>query len=134
VDPTELRQAFLHREHRVVTTTATFPFQSNRYRVADYLRRQKVELRYDPFDLTRMEVWLNNTFLQIAEPDQIVTTVHRNVEPDPRPVPSANTGLAGTPRVLALLRTERERLLQQRLQGIRFSQLPSPEESHDRPE
>ena len=130
VDPTELRQAFLHREQRKVTTTATFSFNGNLYRVADYLRRQKVELRYDPFDLTRIEVWLNNTFLQLAEPDQIVTTVHRDVEPDPRPVPSANTGLD----YLALLRTERERLLQQRLQGIRFSQLPTQEESHDRTE
>jgi putative transposase len=123
VDPTELRQAFLHREQRKVTTTATFPFQGNRYRVADYLRRQKVELRYDPFDLTRIEVWLNNTFLQIAEPDRILTTVHRGVEPNPRPVPPPRTGLD----YLALLRTERERLLQQRLQGIRFSQLPTQE-------
>jgi putative transposase len=47
-DPTELRQAFLHRASRTVTSTATFPFHSNRYRVAAYLRNQKVELRYDP--------------------------------------------------------------------------------------
>jgi putative transposase len=130
VDPTELRQAFLHREQRKVTTTATFSFNGNLYRVADYLRRQKVELRYDPFDLTRIEVWLNNTFLQLAEPDRLVTTVHHDVEPDPRPVPPPRTGLD----YLALLRTERERLLQQRLQGIRFSQLPAQEEPHDRPE
>jgi putative transposase len=118
-DPTELRHAFLHREQRTVTTTATFPFQGNRYRVAAFLRNQKVELRYDPFDLTRIEVWFQNTFLQLAEPDHVVTTVHPDVEPDPLPTPPPDTGLD----YLALLRAERERLLEQQLQGIHFSQL-----------
>jgi putative transposase len=118
-DPTELRQAFLHRQQRTVTTTATFSFHGNRYRVAPYLRRQKVELRYDPFDLSRMEVWFQNAFLQRAEPDRIVTTTHPDLEPDPLPTPPPDTGLD----YLALLRAERQRLLQQQLQGIRFSQL-----------
>jgi putative transposase len=118
-DPTELRQAFLHRQQRTVTTTATFSFHGNRYRVASYLRRQKVELRYDPFDLSRMEVWFQNAFLQRAEPDRIVTTTHPDLEPDPLPTPPPDTGLD----YLALLRAERQRLLTQQLQGIRFSQL-----------
>ena len=118
-DPTELRQAFLHQEERKVTKTATFSFQGNRYAVAAYLRGQTVQLRYDPFDLTRLEVWFQGTFLQLAEPDRVVTTIHPDVDPDPQPVPPPNTGLD----YLALLRTERERLLQQQLHGIRFSQL-----------
>jgi putative transposase len=129
VDPTELRQAFLHREPRTVASTATFPFHSNRYRVAAYLRHQKVELRYDPFDLTRIEVWFQNTFLQLAEPERVVTTVHPDVEPDPLPTPAPDTGLD----YLALLRVERERLLQQQLQGIRFSQLQEKND-HDPPQ
>lgn len=48
VDPTSLRQAFLHRDQRKVTSTATISFQANRYRVPAYLRGQSVELRYDP--------------------------------------------------------------------------------------
>jgi putative transposase len=124
VDPTELRQAFLHRDQRTVTTTATVSFQGNRYRVAAYLRRQKVELRYDPFDLARIEVWFQDTFLQLAEPDRVVTTIHPDVEPDPLSAPPTGTGLD----YLALLRTERERLIQSRLHGIRFSQLP--QDSH----
>ena len=135
-DPTQLRQAFLHRAQRKVTKTATFSFQGNRYRVADYLRRQTVELRYDPFDLARIEVWFQNTFLQLAEPDRVVTTVHPDVEPDPVPTPPPDTGLD----YLALLRAERDRLLQQQLEGIHFSQLPSPaqqteeDQNDDQPE
>jgi transposase InsO family protein len=121
-DPEELRHAFLHREQRKVTKTDTFSFRRNRYRVPAYLRRQSIEIRYDPFDLTRIEVWFNGTFLQLAEPDKIVTTIHPDVEPDPLPTPTPDTGLD----YLALLRAERERLIQEQLDGIHFSQLAEP--------
>jgi transposase InsO family protein len=131
IDPKELRAAFLHRAQRKVTKTATFSFRSNRYRVAAYLRGQSVELRYDPFDLTHIEVWFlpagshatgQSTFLQIAEPDRVVTTIHPGVTPDPVPPPPAGSGLD----YLALLRAERERFIQEQLEGIRFTQLASP--------
>lgn len=128
-DPTELRQAFLHRDERKVTKTAAFSFQGNAYRVAAYLRGQTIQLRYDPFDLTRLEVWFQNTFLQLAELDRVVTTIHPDVEPDPRLLLPSNTGLD----YLALLRAERERLLQQQLRGLRFTQL-TQEDTLDQPE
>ena len=130
VDPTELRQAFLHRDQRKVTKTATFSFKRNRYRAADYLRGRTVELRYDPFDLSRIEVWFQDTFLQIAELDRLVTTVHPDVTPDPLPVVPPDTGLD----YLALLRTERERLLREQLQTIQFTQLSAAEENDDQPQ
>ena len=120
-DPEELRQAFLHRDERKVYQTATISFHSNRYTVPAYLRGKRVELRYDPFDLTRLEVWFNDTFLQLAEPEEIVTTTHPDVEPDPVPTPSPDSGLD----YLALLRTERERLLQEQLETIQFTRLDS---------
>lgn len=121
-DPEELRQAFLHRAERKVYKTATISFEGNRYTVPAYLRGQRVELRYDPFDLTRLKVWFNDTFLQLAEPEKIVTTIHPDVEPDPVPAhPPPDTGLD----YLALLRVERERLLQEQLGTIQFTQLES---------
>jgi putative transposase len=128
VDPEDLRQAFLHRDQRKVTKTATFSFRGNRYRVPAYLRGQLVDLRYDPFDLTQIEVWFNDAFLQLAEPDRIVTTTHPDVDPDPIPAPPPDTGLD----YLALLRAERERLLQDQLGAIHFSQLdPANSKEHD---
>jgi putative transposase len=127
-DPEELRQAFLHRATRKVTKTATFSFHHNRYRVPAYLRGQTVELRYDPFDLTQIEVWLNDAFLQLAEPDHIVTTVHPDVTPDPVPDSEPDSGLD----YLALLRQERERLIHEQLESIHFSQLePKETDTHD---
>jgi putative transposase len=122
-DPEELRQAFLHHDTRKVTKTATFSFHRNRYRVPDYLRGQTVELRYDPFDLAQIELWFNDAFLQLAEPDQIVTTVHPDVTPDPVPASEHDSGLD----YLALLRQERERLIHEQLDTIHFSQLESQE-------
>lgn len=133
----------MHRDQRKVTKTATFSFRGNRYRVAAFLRGQTVELRYDPFDLTRIEVWFHRagshgtaqgTFLQIAEPDQVVTTIHPDVTPDPVPPPPPGSGLD----YLALLRAERDRLLQQQLETIHFTQLSSAdttqEKNHDHAE
>jgi putative transposase len=123
VDPASLRQAFLHRDQRKVTKTATISFQGNRYRVPDYLRGQTIQLRYDPFDLSHLELWLNDTFLQMAQPDQLVKPSHPDLKPDPVPAsPAAQTGLD----YLALLRTEHQRLIQAQLQGIHFSQLTDP--------
>jgi putative transposase len=130
-DPEELRQAFLHRANRKVTKMATFSFHHNRYRVPAYLRGQTVQLRYDPFDLTQIEVWFNDAFLQLAEPDTIVTTVHPDVTPDPVPASEPDSGLD----YLALLRQERERLIQEQLASIHFSQLePKENDTHDHPE
>jgi hypothetical protein len=83
-------------------------------------------LRYDPFDLSRLEVWFQDTFIEVAQPDRVVTTIHPDVEPDPVAAAPPDEGLD----YLALLRAEREHLLREQLQGIRFSQL-SPEEPDD---
>ena len=129
-DPEQLRQAFLHRAQRKVRKTATVSFKGNRYSVPAYLRGKRVELRYDPFDLTRLEVWYNDAFLELAEPEEIVTTNDPDVELDPVPKPSPNSGLD----YLGLLRLERERLIQEQIDTIHFTQLNpsnSKEDSSD---
>jgi transposase InsO family protein len=121
-DPEQLRQAFLHRAQRKVRKTATVSFKGNRYTVPAYLRGKRVELRYDPFDLTRLEVWYNDAFLDLAEPEEIVTISHPDVELDPLPKPAPDSGLD----YLALLRLERERLIQEQIDTIHFTQLNPP--------
>jgi len=128
-DPEQLRQAFLHRAQRKVYKTATVSFKGNRYSVPAYLRGKRVELRYDPFDLTRPEVWYNDAFLELAEPEEIVTTNDPDVDLDPVPKPSADSGLD----YLALLRLERERLIQEQIDTIHFSQLDASNPKEDSP-
>jgi len=99
-NPTELRQAFLHRALRTVTKTATISFQGNRYRVPAFLRRQKIEIRpnwdssSDPFDLAHLEIWHNETYLQDAELELLTRTTQVGVDPDPTPLtPPADPAL-----------------------------------------
>ena len=120
VDPEILHQAFLHRAERKVKKTATVSFQGNRYQVPSFLRGQTIQLRYNPFDLSRLEIWFQDQFLEMAQPEKIVATHHPDVTLDPAPAaPSSDTSLD----YLALLRNEHQRLIQAQLPGINFSQL-----------
>jgi putative transposase len=54
--PALLREAFLWSQERTVTKTATVSLHGNQYAVDAALVGRKVELVFDPFDLTRIEV------------------------------------------------------------------------------
>lgn len=54
--PALLREAFLWSQERTVTKTATVSLHGNQYEVDAALVGRKVELVFDPFDLTRIEV------------------------------------------------------------------------------
>jgi putative transposase len=122
VDPLALRTAFLYRVGRQVTKTGHVHFQGNRYAVPGFLVGQKVELRYDPFDLRDVEVWFNNQCLAQAEPLHIQASIQPGVSPDPAPIPAPSTGID----YLAMLRQERERLLREQLPPIPFTRLAPP--------
>ena len=62
-DPGQLRQAFLWREKRTVSRTATIALQGNRYSVDPLLAGQEIQLRLDPFGLSEVEVWQKERFL-----------------------------------------------------------------------
>ncbi len=119
VDPLVLRNAFLFRETRQVTKTGHVNFQGNRYSVPGYLVGQKIELRYDPFDLADMEIWLNGQYLELARPLHMQTSIQAGVTPDPTPPTAPSSGVD----YLAMLRQEYEQLLRQQLPPIPFTRL-----------
>lgn len=54
--PAQLREAFLWSEYRTVNKNAVVSLHNNRYQVDELLISRKVELVFDPFDLTDIEV------------------------------------------------------------------------------
>ena len=128
VDPDLLYQAFLHRVQRHVTKTATVSFQGNRYHVPAFLRGQTIELRYDPLDLARLEIWFRSQFLDLAQPETLVASHHPDATPDPVPAPPSDPSLD----YLALLRNERQRLIEASLGGINFAHLSQPDTPESR--
>jgi len=91
-EPDALREAFRWSVTRKVTRTATVPLEGNAYGVDPALVGRRVELRYDPEDLTRIDVFLDGTPAGIARPFRTTRHVHRAVPQAVRPAPE-QTGI-----------------------------------------
>jgi len=90
--PGRLREAFRWSVTRRVTRTATVPLEGNSYAVDPALTGRRVELRYDPEDLTRIEVFLDGRPAGAATPFITRRHVHRAVPQAARPE-AAPTGI-----------------------------------------
>jgi len=108
----ELHDAFLWSESRTVTKTATVSLHSNTYEVDAALVGRKVELVFDPFDLTRIEVRWSGRPMGMAVPRVIGRHAHPAARPEPgvEPPPPA-TGID----YLALIETRAQAELGQRI-------------------
>jgi putative transposase len=85
--PALLAEAFRWSVTRKVTRTATVPLEGNSYAVDPALTGRRVELRYDPEDLTRLDVFLDGRPAGQAVPFVTRRHVHRAVPQATRPDP-----------------------------------------------
>jgi putative transposase len=87
--PALLREAFLWSQERTVAKTATVSLHGNEYEVDAALVGRKVELVFDPFDLTRIEVRYQHRPFGTAVPLLIGRHTHpqaqREIPPPPTP-------------------------------------------------
>jgi putative transposase len=90
--PALLREAFLWSQERTVTRTATVSLHGNQYEVDPALVGRKVELVFDPFDLTRIEVRYQHRPFGTAIPLVIGRHTHPQAEREVPP-PPAPTGI-----------------------------------------
>lgn len=118
-DPVLLRQAFLWREKRTVTRTATLSLQGNRYSVDPLLAGQQVELRFDPFELTEVEVWQEGHFVAHAQVQKLERARHLALDRIPAPHQEVKPEQID---FLAALRAEHQAHLAQELGAISFAQ------------
>jgi len=120
----ELHEAFLWSETRVVTKVATVSLLGNHYEVDTALVGQRVELVFDPFDLTRIDVRLRGQPMGAAVPHRIGRHTHPQARPDPTAsTPPTTTGID----YLHLVENQRDRDLAA-AGGIDFHQLTLPDE------
>ena len=90
--PALLREAFLWSQERTVTKTATVSLHANHYEVDAALVGRKVELVFDPFDLTRIEVRYRHRPFGLA----IALVIGRHTHPQAQrelPPPPTSTGI-----------------------------------------
>jgi putative transposase len=92
--PTEaqLHEAFLWSETRTVTKTATVSLHSNTFEVDPALVGSKVEVVFDPFDLTTVEIRYRDRSMGQGVPVVIGRHAHPAARPEAAPEP-APTGI-----------------------------------------
>jgi transposase InsO family protein len=119
-----LAEAFQWSEQRTVTKTATVSLHGNSYEVDAALAGRKVELMFDPFDLTRIEVRYQHRPFGLAVALQIGRHTHPHAERE-LPPGSAPTGID----YLKLLAEQRDAEITG--QGIDYSSLTQPDGDGD---
>jgi len=85
VEADRLREAFRWSVTRKVTRTATVPLEGNAYAVDAGLVGRRVELRYDPEDLSVIDVYFEGRPAGVATPFVTRRHVHRAVPQAERP-------------------------------------------------
>ena len=80
-----LAEAFRWSEWRTVTKTATVSMHGNRYQVDPALAGRRVELVFDPFDLTVLSVRSGGRDAGVATPHHITRHAHPKARPEPLP-------------------------------------------------
>jgi transposase InsO family protein len=118
-DPVRVQQAFLWTEKRWVDKTACLSLQGNRYEVDPRLARCKVLLRYDPYDLSAIQVWHEGRRYPDAALFELVREHDRRVAPPVRPAELPRTGLS----YLELLKDKHNREGDRALDRIAFTKL-----------
>ncbi len=93
VEPSLLREAFRWSVIRRVTATASVSLAGNRYAVDPSLIGRRVELRFDPEDLTRLDVFWEGRPVGQAIPFIVGRHVHRQVPQAQPPAPAPPTGV-----------------------------------------
>lgn len=90
----DLAEAFRWSEHRIVSKTALVSLHGNRYQVDPILVGHKVELVFDPFDLSFLRVRLGGQDRGTALPFQISRHSHPKARPEtPAEQPRPTTGI-----------------------------------------
>jgi putative transposase len=92
-DQALLRQAFAWSAIRLVRKTATVDLEGNTYSVDPFLVGRKVELVFDPFDMTELTVYWAGRKVGRALPQVIGRHAHPKAPPDEDPEPVTYTGI-----------------------------------------
>lgn len=123
-DPEIVRKAFLWREKRKVRRDATLSLQGNRYQVDPQYAGRTLELRFDPFDLAQIELYLDGTLVGLAtvviqQRQRHLAVAHLATEPPAPPKPKSSLDY------LAALRAEYRAQQQRELGPLQFARLSS---------
>jgi putative transposase len=78
----ELQPLFLWEEDRTVRKTSVIELEGNLYDVDSALRGKKVQVRYNPFDLSSIQIWKDDERYDDAKPAELRSQRHSKIIPE----------------------------------------------------
>jgi hypothetical protein len=122
VEPALLLELFLWEEMRRVDKTGCVQLKGNRYPVHEHLVGKTLEVRFDPFDLSHVRVYLAGKFIQTTEPQELQSRTYRKADPK-KPTPPSTLASAEKFRKKLSdgVQAEAENVLSRARQGERAS-------------
>ncbi len=81
IEPEKLVDVFLWEEERKVDKSGTFQLDGNRYPVPEHLVREKVQIRFDPFDLEKVRVYHSGVFVEVVSPEKLESRTYSKAIP-----------------------------------------------------
>ena len=81
IEPEKLIDIFLWEETRKVDKSGTFQLDGNRYPVSEHLVRERVKVRFNPFDLEKVRVYHQGLFVETTSPEKLVTRTSAKAMP-----------------------------------------------------
>jgi hypothetical protein len=91
--PASLVDLFLWEETRQVNKTGCFQMSGNSYPAGEHLVGKEVTIRFDPFDLSKVRLYYEGSFLETVAPAELFSRTYRKARPrrpeKPAALPSA---------------------------------------------
>jgi putative transposase len=88
-DPARLGDLFLWEAERLVDKTGCIHLSGNAYPVSEHLVGQKVQVRFDPFDISRVRLYEGGALSQILEPQTLVSQTFRKAKKQQKETPAS---------------------------------------------
>jgi transposase InsO family protein len=114
-----LKDIFLWEEERTVRKTAIIELEGNRYDVDSSLRGKRIQIRYNPFDLSTIQVWKDNERFEDAKPAELRNQSHSKL---PSETDSVQTP-AGVSSFLEQLKKQQEEEKRKKVGTTSFAKL-----------
>lgn len=81
IEPEKLVDVFLWEEERTVEKSGVFKLDGNSYPVSEHLVREKVQVRFNPFDMEKVRVYHSGVFVEVVSPSKLTSHTYSKALP-----------------------------------------------------
>lgn len=131
--PEQCKDAFLWEVTRTVDKTGCISLEGVQYEAGIEFRRKKIDVRYDPFDLSKLEIWYNGEKKKVVKPliiGEYCSIDSRKKKEDLKADTEGSTEKTpGKSRLLAVLEAENKKRSKNKLGAISFSSITGGEKN-----